>query len=635
MSDLQDLIRTRHNASNNSLINKRPKWDEAENLFYGVLQDSISNKAQSRVFDHKVSTMILESEARVMATTGVGKVKAISKNDQGAAALMNLMLDKYIIPNANAQFPLIVKHRLMHRASKIYGNAFALVDWDVKKNGYIGPDLWLLDIRNVFPQVGAVSLDDSDHVIVRTYRPLSFFESLKKQDGYTNVDKIVTKLKTSTGNKQNRDADQQSTRETDEYPDSRASKGSGYHEVLMMFERDRWVYAVPEVDYAILKDTKNPNDDGELPVVNKYGIPLADDFMALGDSERAKSMQYALNSSWNLAFDSAKMSLFPPVVINADAVVKSTIKRQPGANWLVRGNVDNVARALQLSPQGVQTHQAIYGLANAALLNLFGTTDTTVSESVDSNFGKTPEALKQQSARMNARDSWDKFYVDLYITQVNKKFVNMMSKKQSSEVEIRMFEPEIQKLANQYPDIAEMYDEKSGKLRIGKKKTGSVLYDYEFASGSSFATDQQKQLENLQATFAWLSNPQVGPYVEQRLKQEGTTINFTKILTGIMSKNTENWDEMIVTQDTDSPGAQQDQQILDQHQQEFMNMVQGMGGAAQQTQPQPGMGQDITQIPPQPQDMGQQDQGGNDQAVMQQHGQQLQQMIQQIQAQTG
>jgi hypothetical protein len=122
--------------------------------------------------------MILESEARVMATTGVGKVGSISKNDQGCAALMNLILDKYIVPNANAQFPLLVKHRMMHRNSKIYGNSFALIDWDVKKNGYVGPDLWLLDIRNVFPQVGAVSLDDSDHIIIRTYRPLSFFESL-------------------------------------------------------------------------------------------------------------------------------------------------------------------------------------------------------------------------------------------------------------------------------------------------------------------------------------------------------------------------------------------------------------------------------------------------------------------------
>jgi hypothetical protein len=592
MNELSQQISNRHKTSDDSLVTKRLLWDEVESIFLGKLGDQISDTTKSRVFDHKVSTMILESEARVMAQIGVGKVKGISKNDKFGAALMNLTLDKYIIPNANGQFPLLVKHRLMHRKSKIYGNSFALIDWDVKKNGYVGPDMWLLNIRDVFPQVGAISLDDSDYVIVRTFRPISFFENLKPQQGYKNLGKIIEQLKKKVGNKSNRPDEQKSRRESEEYPNQSASRGSGYHEILMMFERDRWVYSVPEVDYEILKDSKNPNDDGELPVVNKYGIPLDDDFMALGDAERGKSMQYAINSSWNLALDSAKMSLFPPVVINQDAVVKSSIKRQAGANWLVRGNVDNVARALQLSPQGLQIHQGIYNLANASLLNLFGTTDTTVSQTTDVQFGKTPEALKQQSARENARDSWDKFYVDLYISQVNKKFVNMMSNKQSSSVQIRMFDDEIAKLKAQYPDIEGLYDEKTGKLKIPKGKTGSVLYDYEIVSGSSFAVDQQKQLENLQAIFAWLSNPQVGPYVEQRLKTEGTTLNFTKLLTGIVSKNIDNWDEIVQTQDLNTPGAEQDQQLLQDHQNQFANMVQ------QLQQGQLGQ-QDISQIPPQ------------------------------------
>lgn len=597
LDPLAKQIRDRHHASDESLRVKRPLWDELENIFYGVLQDRISNTSNSRVFDHKVSTMILESEARVMATTGTGKVKAISKNDQGAAQLMNLILDKYIVPNANSQFPLLVKHRLMQRKSKIYGNAFAMIDWVVKKNGYVGPDLFLLNIRDVFPQVGAVSLDDSDHIIIRTYRPLSFFEGLKAQQGYKNLSNIITALKRTSGNKSSRDDDSLTRREADNQPHASVGKGDGYFEVLMQFERDRWVYSIPQADYAILRDTKNPNDDGEIPIVNKYGIPLDDDFMALGDAERAKSMQYAVNSSWNLALDSAKMSLYPPVVINKDAIVKSTVKRQAGANWLVRGNINNVAKALELSPQGMQIHSGIYNLANASILNMFGTTDTSVSSGTDASFGKTPEALKQQASRENARDAWDKFYVDLYITQVNRKFVNMMSRKQSSDVEIRMFEPEIAKLASQYPEIGDMFDEKSGKLRIKKGKVGSTLYDYEQLPGSTFAADKQEQLDNLQGIFAWLSNPQIGPAVEARLGQEGTVINFTKLLTQIVSKNVENWDEIVVTKDTESPGAQQDDQAIQQHQDEFMSMVEQMqgGGMGQ------GMGPDVSQIPPQPQ----------------------------------
>lgn len=596
--DIEQIIKTRFNATDESLRNKRILWDEVEDIFLGNLRDRLSADSNSRVFDHKISTMILESEARVMATTGTGKVKAISKNDQGSAQLMNLILDKYIVPNANSQFPLIVKHRMMQRHSKIYGNAFAMVDWVVRKNGYVGPDLFLLSIRDVFPQVGALSIDDSDYIIVRTYRPMSFFEGLKKQNGYKNIDKIITSLKASSGNKANKDDDQKTRRESDNSPHASTPRGDGQFEILMQFERDRWTFVVPQAEYTVMRDSKNPNNDGELPIVNKYGIPLADDFMALGDAERGRTMQYAVNSSWNLALDSAKMSLFPIAVINKDAVIKSSIKRQAGANWLVRGNINNVAKALELTPQGLQTHSAIYNLANAALLNMFGTTDTTVSASTDASFGKTPEALKQQSARENARDAWDKFYVDLYITQVNKKFVNMISEKQSTDIQIRMFEPEIAKLSAQYPEIAEMYDEKSGNINIKKSKTGSIVYDYEQLAGSTFAADQEKQIENLQAIFAWLSNPQVGPYVEERLGREGTTLNMTKLLEGIVSKNIENWSEVVMTKDTESPGAQQDEQVLQQSQEEFVRMVEQMqGGGMSQT--------DMSQIPPQPQMMEQ------------------------------
>lgn len=620
MNSLQQQIRDRHTASNNYLETKRLIWDEMENIFFGKLGDAISKNARSRVFDHKISTMILESEARVMAQIGVGKVKCAN---QTAGALMNVILDRYIIPHANAQFPLLVKHRMMHRKSKIYGNSFALVDWDVKRNGYVGPDLWLLAIRDVFPQVGAVSLDDSDHIIIRTYRPISFFESLKPQAGFKNIAKIVTQLKKTSGSKDVRDDEHKTTREQNEYPDQQASKGSGYHEVLMQFERDRWIYAVPEVDYEILKDSKNPNEDGELPVVNKYGIPLDDDFMAMGDAERGKTMQYAINSSWNLALDSAKMSLFPPVVVNQDAVVKSTIKRQPGANWLVRGNINNVAKALELSPRGVETHQAIYNLANAALLNQFGTTDTTVSKDIDSSFGKTPEALKQQAARENSRDAWDKFYVDLYITQVNKKFVNMMSNKQSSAIEIEMFNDDIDKLARQYPEVNEMFDEKTGKLKINKGKTGRMQYDYEYVSGSSFAVDQQQQLENLQGLLTLFSNPQTGQYLEQRMQTEGTTLNMSKLVTGIVSKNLENWDEIIVTQDMNTPGAQEDDEVMAQSENAFMQMLEQVQN-----------GGDISQIPPQQPGMpegGMPMDQGNEEQVVQQNMAAMQQMVGQMQ----
>lgn len=606
MDKISNIVKQRRQAADDSLVNKREMWKEHENLFLGNLEDKISDSAKSKVFDHKISTYIIESEARVMAQVPVGKVKAISKNDMGASALMNLILDKYVVPNANAQLPFLVKLRMLHRMSKIYGNAFYMVDWDVKQNGYVGPDMWLISPWDIFHQVGATSIEDSDYIIVRSWKPLSFFEKLRKADGYKNLDTVITKLKQSTGDKQNRDSDSKSQREEDMETGVSGTKGDGFYEVLSMYERDRWVDVVPAADYAVIRDGKNRGIEGELPVGNKWAIPMFEDFMGMGDVERGKSMQYVMNSAWNLALDSAKMSIFPPVIFNKDIIIPSSIKRVAGANWIARGNPQLAAQAIQLSPQGIQTFQSIYQSANAALLNQFGTTDTTVSSNIDSTFGKTPQALKQQAARENSRDAWDKFYIEIAINQIMKKMVNLISQKQSSAISVRLFGEEIKTLFKKYPELQSQYDPKTGNLKINKSQTGSVLYDYEMVSGSSFAVDKQAQQENILALInLLLQNAQMGqqgitsPFLEL-LKVEGTSIKFSKLLTSLVSENINNWDEIVDSQDSEKTPAEEDDAVMEQHKQQFMDLVAKIDeGDISQIPPTQGVPQDMPQPMPQ------------------------------------
>jgi hypothetical protein len=294
---IKEEILTRKETAFNSLSTKRDMWDKAEELFHNQLNDAVSLETPNQVFDPKLSTLVLERAYRVMAQLPTGKVKPISKNDIGASSLMNLILEKYVSINANAQFDFLTKLRMVDLYSNIYGNFFTLTDWDVKPNGYMGPDLWLLNIRDVFHQVGAVSLEDSDYVIVRSWRPLSFFENLEKQKNFKNLPKIIEKLKDKSGSKQDRDSDNLSKREETEYPNKEVAKGKGYFEVLSQFERDRWVDLVVDAD-EIMRDIDNPHDNGELPIDCKYSIPLLDDFMGMGDMERAGSMQQVVNSNW-------------------------------------------------------------------------------------------------------------------------------------------------------------------------------------------------------------------------------------------------------------------------------------------------------------------------------------------------
>jgi hypothetical protein len=555
-------------------------WDQAEELLHGQLRDKISTGSKSQVFDPKLSTLALERSFRVMAQLPMGKVRGISKNDIGDSMLKNLLLEKYVLPNANAQFDFLTKMRMVDLYSNVYGNFFTLIDWDVRPNGYVGPDVWLLNIRDVFPQVGAVSLDDSDYVIVRTWKPLSYFERLKKQDGFKNIPEILKLLKSKTGSKQNRTSESMSKREESEYPQEQPAKNKGYFEVLTRFERDRWVDICVDADGLEFRDIKSPHDDHDLPVKCKYSIPLLDDFMGMSDFERGGSMQRTVNSIWNLYLDGVKMSIFPPVLVNKDNIAAmSSISMTAAAKWLVRNQINNSAQPLSLSPQGTNTFNNVYRVATASLLNMFGTTDTATTAEVDPGSGKTPQALKMQSQRENTRDNADRFYMEQYLGQVMKKMCNLLSKKQSSAITVRLFKDEMEQISRSYPEIAESYDEQSSKLVV--KKGGSGLYDYEIVSGSTYQADERQQQENLSLLMQMYQQAQTpqGNLLVEQLKADGYTLKFGELFKRLVSKSgIQDWDKILEEMTEEEKADNALQQTQSQFQQAVMMMQQNPNG---------------------------------------------------------
>lgn len=618
MALVQD-IKDQRSKAEDWLGPKRVKWDKWENLFYGILDDAISGTTKSQIFDPKLQNLLLDRSARVMAQMGVGKVKGISKDDQGGSQILSLLMDKYVVPNANAQFDFLTKMRMMDLYSNVYGNFFAMVDWDVKRNGYVGPDMWLLNIRDIFPQVGAISLEDSDFVIVRSWKPISYFERMAKQPGYKNMSKIITALEAKPGKKESRDANSTDKRELDQLSEATTMKGKGYYEVLSRYERDRWVDYVSDAD-EIMRDGKNPHDDDELPVFNKYSIPVISDFMGMGDTERGGSMQGVVNSNWNLYMDSVKMSIYPPVMINKDNIADaSSIKRSAGAKWLMKGQLGNAAQVLNLNPGGQSTFNNVYQIANSSLMGIFGTSDTNTTAQTDPGFGRTPQALKMQESRENARDNVDRFYMEQFLNKVGKKMCNLLVKKLPKQTTVRMFKAEIDQIAKVYPDVKEMYDEKKGKMTVKKGDFTSDLYDYEIVSGSTFMVDQKQQQENLMQLITLVTtglqmgqNGEASSPIIDILKQDGKKVNLGEAITRLVSNSgIKDWDKIIEDENGGQGGNQDLMKILQDHANQFAQAAQGQGGAMGGVNgipvPPQGMpqGQPIPQqMPPQMPQMG-------------------------------
>lgn len=576
----------------NNLKTKRETWDKVEQLFHGQLNDAVSAGTKSQVFDPRLASLIIERAYRVMSQMGIGKVIGMGKNDMGDAMMKNILMEKYVIPNANSQFDALTKLRMVDLYSNVYGSFDVLVDTIVKKN-YVGPDFWLLNKRDVFLPVGAISINDSDDVIVRTWRPLSFFESLRGNKSFRNVDKIIARLEKKAGDKNKRDAEAMEKRNEETYPDQGPD---GYFEILTKYEKDRWVDICVDADLEF-RDQKNPHQDDELPILRKYSLPLLEDPDGLGDAERGASMQMVQNSMWNLALDGVKISMSPPILVNKDNIASmSSIQWGAGKKWMVRGNIQNAIQPLTLNPRGIDNFNSFFQAANASLLNVFGTSDTTLSEKQDNAMGKTPQALKMQQARENTRDNADKFYMEQFITSLMKKMVNLLNKTQSGDIAIRMFPEEVERISREYPEVESSYNRQTGKLSVPKGKK-STVYDYEIVSGSTFAQDEQIKRDNLANLMAMYNNAQTpqGNMLVADLEKSGYTLKFGEMFKRIVvDSGIKDWDKIL---EEKTPTEMAESTLNADNTSFQQQMQQMMAGGINQVPPTPQQSQLEAQVP--------------------------------------
>lgn len=595
--------------SDRYISTKRGDWDDKEDIFFARLSDDITaDETKSQIHDPRLSTYVIERSGRVTAQLPRGKAIPISKSNRGKSKLMNLITDKYVIPNANSQFPFLTKLKLMQVYSNIYGASFGLVDWVVnRKKGYVGPDLWLIGIRDFFPQVGAVSLEDSDYVMVSTLKTKSWLERLDPEL-WKNIDKVLDGMegKLKSKSRSGMSGERISKRYSEYYTDDQESNDNPYIEVVTRYERDKWITFLPDHD-EIIRVIENPHGNGELPVVAKYNFPVLEDFFGMGEFERGETLQKSLDSLINLYFDGVKMSLFPPIQINTDGVTPSSIKMRPATKWFVdRPNVD--VQPTQVSPRGLDTFVGSYQYLLGALQNSQGTSETNISAGTDQTLGKTPQALKMQVSRENVRDSMERYQMETTVTQIMERFVNLEAEKMTSTLVMTLFGEEIDEIAKDFPDLVDIFEDgESGKVTINKEEVKGK-YIYKVDSGSMSRRDDIAEVENLSQLLRQVLNgatiePQTGELISPIIKaveKSGKKLDVGELFKRIIiGAGVEDWDKIILDQDEVSEGnTNMKAQELAQSMGNFLNQSQQGGGGmpgqggmpnpmAQQPQPNP------------------------------------------------
>lgn len=540
--ELLDEVQQHQTDSDSWLSTIRDTWDDKESMLLGSLEDSQSKNSYSKVNDPRLATIVFERAARVMARDPKGKARAVSKDDVGKNLIMNLMLD-YYYKEANEQFSMRMKLRLLDLYSHVYGSMFALVPWRVNtKNGYMGPELNILNIRDCFPQPGNRQVTEADWFIQRSIVGIEWLKSQNAQ--YWNMDEVqalADDLKTNRdgGDVSTTDDKYRSLIENERFPSTPGDVLFPQVELFTEYRRDKWItFATKKASSSssrpyVLRVVENPYCNNLLPIVVKHSFPLLDSPIGLGEFERGKTLQFAINSLINLYLDGVKYSIFPPLAVNPNEVVPSSLKWGVGEKWFMKDPKSNVV-PINLSPQGLNSFNSTYGFLLSALNTQAGTTDVAKSNNVESSLGKTPQALKYMQSRENSRDEWDRFMIEDTVTQIMDRWTGLMTKNLDNDVAVRIFGTEIEELREKYPDASEMFNSgKAGIINVNKtmlnddSKDGELTkYDYQIEAGSTFQKDPGEELQSL-ATI--LKSIIENPAIIQLMQQDGKKINFAEI----------------------------------------------------------------------------------------------------------
>jgi hypothetical protein len=481
-------------------------FDAYEAMLIGQVYDSVSKSVnKSSITDSYAATLAIERAARVMGKLPDGVVEAVAKRDAGKAAFMDILRQKWIYPNANSQHPFFIKLRMWQMYSSVYGYMPMFYDWNVSPSGYIGPDCWLWNPRNLIPQAGRTSIADMDYVTALSWVGHETLESYLDSDEDAGWDKValkeiieISKTKMSEPDSK-RDTQVERTRQLND-----VKKGICLATRYEAGEDGEWITFIPDEGCKVIRRLKNPHKNGRIPFVIKYAQPLYDSFYGMGDFQRAKPLQFARDGLTNFYFHGIKMNLSPPLVINANGVIKHTIDATNPAQIMME-TLPNSVRRLETSTAGLSTYQAAQSQLTGSLLSQFGTQNASIpgAEALNPTQGKTPAAISMYGDKEATRDGQERSYLEQAIEQLTDGFFSLVANIGTEDIPVNLFGKDIEEIEKMgYDDILEMVmpseTGEAGTLTIKPGSLKGAEYRFNITPGSTKELEKEKQLASLE-----------------------------------------------------------------------------------------------------------------------------------------
>jgi len=496
-------------------------FDEYERLAGNKISKTLA-KYMPRVNDGSLAASLIETPMNVLPSMQTGKFKAMTHKVTWLNELANIIFKTKILPNANTQASFFDKEQIaLYRALK-YG-AQPRYNFFVSTETYTGSDWSLPYIRNLKLEPGKFSVEDCDYVFLDIYftklQLKKIIDDAKteakdaKAEGrepdtswnVENLQKLVDMAMTS------KEMEDQNINEREKQINASGIKTTvcfqrGVGAPFTMFSKHL-------EDGETLRDWKNPDPTGDLPITMQYCFETLESPYGIGRIELAGPTQNVLDFMTQAHVLATQLGLMPPKKISGaiDTANLNTIVNAPDAKWITgNAQVDVVDTTSKVYSQFGMN----FGLYKSQLQTLQGRTDGSVSAtSGNPEFSKTSAGVNMQEERTNAQDNYLKNKAMTASAKMIEKMMNVhMAQMKGADI-LDVAEDDIERLTKSgyFDDNLETPEPSLGELEI--------LYEdlkdtFKFEYDAAPEADDEEKARWLELIDIATSNPNVMPALE-------------------------------------------------------------------------------------------------------------------------
>lgn len=529
------------------------KYDELERLASNGIRTDLP-VGLPKVNDGTLSASTKKIPKRVMAKPMAGTVKALDRDENWVSALVNVIWEQKIIPNATTDATYLRKWKTAVYNSKVYGSQ-PIYTFFTQHGTYTGADMSLPYVKNVYLEPGKISDLASDYIFMDSYytklQMKNLLERAKQQQQEADDNdwdtggmwdpKVLAAIYDAgpTGDK-----DAESRNRTERSGQNRNEKG--LYKLTTCFNRG---YEAPFYTFSsahanqVAGKQENTNPTGDVPIIYLYHEQDLINPYGTGLIEAAGPTQNVLDNLTQTDVLSTQIGARPPIAIKGDAsqVQMRSLVHAPAAFWFT-GQAE-VQAVNHTNPQFYGQLPARMGLYKGQLQYQTGTFDNSISASTggDQMFSKTPQGVQQLQQVTNADDNDTlQSIADAYV-RVAKSMINIhMNNMEGSEL-IHLEGDKLERLAA--TDLIPTDENGEPQLNeievIWDNLRGS--FDFSVDMNSSMQSNDQTEAQNIKQALETITMP-----VQYYLGQAGWKFNMGEAYHSLLEKmRLENLDKII------------------------------------------------------------------------------------------